>query len=567
MRFLVQDEYFECEDIYVKYSPFLSTLCNTLVGSEKEDDAFVIDTTPDIFKQYISYLRGEDFMMNKEIEGFFDLMGHPNKMKYPYDYWCIKLYDNWIRDRFYDLELYKKDPYYGLHKIPILNKLNIHTPSGCFVAGGACLYMAGVVNAYNDIDIFCTDKDKAIEYLLSLKDPLNEDEELYNCISIFRGDNALSWRLKRKKYQLILRLYKSPSEIVHGFDLDCVGIIYDGSYLYATTRTLYALHNRVNWFDPDRASPSYAYRLSKYNIRGFRIGLPFSHKYTIDHEKASLLWDRLCDTARNTTFSFYSSHEDNNPNSRLIIHKSELRTLTDKYKDKKDVPIVDIIKDIYNLCSTGYTVPDPMKLLSRLFESNMFICYGDADAIVQNICDITHEQYQCFDPEDINDQIKERCIATKEYGSITNMIMRSDYDPKDNKRLKLLSFIPKDPVSILLLSTHYNYHTCYWRISDYDGSKMKGEYESRCMSIKETISHIQWKEQDPMTQVTSTFSPEPILNVDKWYRQSPLLKIVQGLEGISLDGSLSETINRCLSYDPKYSVKRSEISNILASYI
>lgn len=74
--------------------------------------------------------------------------------------------------------------------------------------------------------------------------------------------------------------------MVHGFDLDCCGILWDGSYeykdykvpaLWATERAIYANKHKVNWFDPERASPSYAYRL-----RGYEIMLPMFDKDIVD---------------------------------------------------------------------------------------------------------------------------------------------------------------------------------------------------------------------------------------------------------------------------------------------
>jgi hypothetical protein len=78
-------------------------------------------------------------------------------------------------------------------------------------------------------------------------------------------------------------VYTCPSEVVHGFDVDCVGFVYDGEKLYATKRALYAAKNGVNWFDPSRSSPSYAYRLIKYKRRGFNISLPLFTNININN--------------------------------------------------------------------------------------------------------------------------------------------------------------------------------------------------------------------------------------------------------------------------------------------
>jgi hypothetical protein len=53
-----------------------------------------------------------------------------------------------------------------------------------------------------------------------------------------------------QKISYILRLYNSPTEVVHGFDLDCVGILYDPFFenedgtkgaIFATKRCMYSI--------------------------------------------------------------------------------------------------------------------------------------------------------------------------------------------------------------------------------------------------------------------------------------------------------------------------------------
>lgn len=75
--------------------------------------------------------------------------------------------------------------------------------------------------------------------------------------------------------QFILRLYKSPAEILHGFDIDCCRVGYDGEKVWMTQSALWAWQNRMNVVDFSRMSPSYDYRMGKYANRGFDIRVPF----------------------------------------------------------------------------------------------------------------------------------------------------------------------------------------------------------------------------------------------------------------------------------------------------
>ncbi|KAG2379138.1 hypothetical protein C9374_007776 [Naegleria lovaniensis] len=73
--------------------------------------------------------------------------------------------------------------------------------------------------------------------------------------------------------QIILRLYKSPTEILCGFDIPCCCVGFDGNQVYCLPRAVVSLATRTNIVDPDRQSTTYEMRLVKYAHRGFRIGV------------------------------------------------------------------------------------------------------------------------------------------------------------------------------------------------------------------------------------------------------------------------------------------------------
>uniref|UniRef100_A0A7S3VV98 Uncharacterized protein n=2 Tax=Dunaliella tertiolecta TaxID=3047 RepID=A0A7S3VV98_DUNTE len=78
--------------------------------------------------------------------------------------------------------------------------------------------------------------------------------------------------------QIILRLYESPAQVVHGFDVDACRLLYDGRDVWATEAALRAWHCRFMLVEPLRQSPSYEHRLLKYSKRyGLRILVPGLH--------------------------------------------------------------------------------------------------------------------------------------------------------------------------------------------------------------------------------------------------------------------------------------------------
>lgn len=82
--------------------------------------------------------------------------------------------------------------------------------------------------------------------------------------------------------QIVLRIYKSVSEILTGFDVDCSCAAYDGKQVYAAPRALAAYVTQINTIDLTRRSPSYENRLSKYAHRGFEVYWPHLDRSRVD---------------------------------------------------------------------------------------------------------------------------------------------------------------------------------------------------------------------------------------------------------------------------------------------
>ena len=82
--------------------------------------------------------------------------------------------------------------------------------------------------------------------------------------------------------QIVARLYKSISEILTGFDVDCSCFAYDGSQVYGAPRAIAAFITQTNMIDLSRRSPSYESRLSKYSHRGFEVYWPLLERDRID---------------------------------------------------------------------------------------------------------------------------------------------------------------------------------------------------------------------------------------------------------------------------------------------
>lgn len=496
---------FTIEDKYASYSPLLNMFAKTEipvdrcvidVPNEGEKEVFVIsDWSERYLEQYVNFLTGKDFEMDEGICSFFDYAGHPNEVKYPLDFWKVKLRDNWIRDNMYKLELYK-DPYFGLQKIPIVNDIpNLRVKSDTYIcAGGVCLYMAGASDTFKDIDcFFVCPKSGAVSFLREVV--LND--KIGNCnfndnFVILPTFCAKDKYGKNRYHQFIFRLYKAPTEVVHGFDVDCCGILFDGKDLYATERALYSLKNKINWFDPKRASPSYAHRLVKYMARGFKIELPLFNPEWIRKSTVQVYftdWARyfldstlLCGPE---TKGILMPHTWNDPSAI-----SQFRPEAHKGEDwDKHYKFLSFVLNMSNRPhSKGYITA----LLSEFtvpITSQYFL-----GVLARNIHRSDRKKYVPSDPVSI-------LVLAKFYGLIlTVWTTRSDYDPKERKRA----------------------YKRYYKVDDECTADDDLLLDKQlCLGY---IDVIQWKEQDPMAQVSSTFYPTPVEDIKDWYRSSPLTK-------------------------------------------
>jgi hypothetical protein len=82
------------------------------------------------------------------------------------------------------------------------------------------------------------------------------------------------WHAAGKKYQVMLRVYKTVAAVLHGFDVPSCSVAYDGTTTVMTLEGCFCQHNLVNIVAPERRSPSYELRLKKYFDRGYALVLP-----------------------------------------------------------------------------------------------------------------------------------------------------------------------------------------------------------------------------------------------------------------------------------------------------
>jgi hypothetical protein len=136
------------------------------------------------------------------------------------------------------------------------------------VAGGAVARaILGADGGDIDIFIYGVDTNRANAILRELMENARKDTYF------LRTQNSISWG-HSEGMQVILRLYKTKREIIESFDLQSSQLLFDGTQVLMTESCRYAFDNMINVVDFDRMSPTYEYRLWKYQQLGFGVYIP-----------------------------------------------------------------------------------------------------------------------------------------------------------------------------------------------------------------------------------------------------------------------------------------------------
>lgn len=520
MRVVVQGQEFIISDELLPKGSYLKTLLETEVGSDRTMDGSYILDEIDIkdFEQYYKYLNFETMFDLDEV--FFDYMGHPNTLHYPLDFWKVKLIDDRIREMWYNinepgLDLIEiEGPIDPIRLREVLTKLGTTLPPKHVIAGGAVLYLAGITNTFKDIDIFTCDKEETMRHI----ETIYGQRDYYG---LYQSGNAITYK-GNVNVQYILREYTSPSQIIHGFDVSCCSILFDGEKLWTTNKGLYCINNMVNWFEPDRSSPTYAMRLSKYHIRGFMLRFPSIEGIIINDQYYAQIY--------NTVLYEYYHNYDNIVLEKVWNPYIDVETMKKDYVPyyvrvfnlprsyatklngllghvKRSLAPSDIINSLYNRQGDRYE-----DIISDLYKNIKTVQYSD----IIRIMDEEHYDDYGFD---------------NYINAFTRIHLSTD--PLANPVASAMSYLreinydflwPKDPMSIMISTSVLGIHPrniIGKVISDYEAGKL----------VKITdIKDIKWYNgSNPMNQdLTGTFYPEPIVeDVRTFYLSSPIL-----MEGI-----------------------------------
>ncbi len=173
------------------------------------------------------------------------------------------------------------------HTRRALDKLNLHQP---------------------EVDLFFIDS-KPLNVSNYINQVAHEVKSLYHGYTkpwlgydtdtiVSRSTNAISVILEIMGFQVIrinfiLKIYRTYSEVLHGFDLDssCVG--WDGVDVWSIERCRFSLYHGYNTVNPDLMSHHYEYRLAKYATMGISVMVPGIENYNIELDDKTRIDDYL----------------------------------------------------------------------------------------------------------------------------------------------------------------------------------------------------------------------------------------------------------------------------------
>ncbi|KAK0733485.1 hypothetical protein B0T26DRAFT_669889 [Lasiosphaeria miniovina] len=209
----------------------------------------------------------------------------------------------------------------------------------------------------SDVDLFMygLTEEQAIEKIKDIEARVRDS--LLTETTIVRTKHAVTIcsQYPTRHIQIVLRIYKSVSEILTGFDIDCSGAAYDGKQVYCTPRALQSYITQTNHIDLSRRSSSYENRFSKYSHRGFEVYWSELDRSRIDPTIFERSFRRTVGLARllvleqlptpSARDSYLNQRREERGRPRINRYLLNLHTLNGNIKDEHEDEIADWVNE------------------------------------------------------------------------------------------------------------------------------------------------------------------------------------------------------------------------------
>jgi len=198
---------------------------------------------------------------------------------------------------------------------------------------------------FSDVDLFIHSCNQETANVIVEKLRILCGPDIYENENVIMGDSPGHYNYFDNSYdgankavkvtiQIIKRLYSCPQEIIAGFDIDCCCILTTlDNQTFVTERGYNAIKNGYNVINFEKLSPSYEYRLCKYNRRGFGMWLPF-----MEHFKKNSFFDiNVMDKSRGSTIIMRQLMKVKNYQNFFSSHKINVDYISDYTSDNNSI--------------------------------------------------------------------------------------------------------------------------------------------------------------------------------------------------------------------------------------
>ncbi|KAK3310531.1 uncharacterized protein B0T15DRAFT_481869 [Chaetomium strumarium] len=238
--------------------------------------------------------------------------------------------------------------------------------------------------AASDVDLFLygLSEDQAIEKIKEIENRVRD--ALLTETTVVRTKHAITIcsQYPTRHIQIVLRIYKSVSEILTGFDIDCSGAAYDGKQVYCTPRALQSYMTQINHIDLTRRSPSYESRLSKYSHRGFEVYWPDLDRTRVDPTIFERSFQRTLGLARllvlerlptsSARDQYLDRRREERGRPRINRHHRHLRSLRGNIKEAHEDEVADWLTEEEVSNYHTFTIPYGPRFHAKRIEK---LCY------------------------------------------------------------------------------------------------------------------------------------------------------------------------------------------------
>lgn len=315
--------------------------------------------------------------------------------------------------------------------------------------------------------------------------PYRPNSEYY----VMRNKHTISLIIDEKyKYQVILRLYKSASEILHGFDMGSAAVGFNGKHVLFTTLSKFAYEYHANIIDTTRRSTTYEIRLQKYFNRGFAIVLPNLNIDMLRHPNLEYNLETVCKMPQ-FVFSYVQIA------GKHVVIKN---IYTNYYSVASDY---DDVAELNQYCIFHRNLGI---LNNPKRTTDNFISYSynnvDINSCIYLPIAIVHEMYSNLRSEMINRKVSvgrlARYFPVVPIANLANLIISSKWVDDG----KVLNEDERRDTIDMIIEQQIQY------------------IEEELQRVKNKCNDVEWQVKNPGTQLTSSINPimeDPI----KWYGQ------------------------------------------------